>query len=111
PIGLMKAARGVALPTEVLLMNLQCLEECLGRTVEIRLTSTTSGSHKGPEHPAGVAADFTVIPRDPFLNPTPRHSISTPSKKDVLCCARACSFQYSIWHAKRSGRVTAPHFH
>jgi hypothetical protein len=111
PLGLMKAKGGVAMPTGPLLMNLECLEECLGTNVELRLTSTTGGSHKGGEHAAGVAADFTLMPKDPFYNPNPRTSVPVPSRKDVLCCARACSFAYSIWHATTGGLVTDTHFH
>jgi RHS repeat-associated protein len=111
PLGLLKAKNGTPAPTGDLLVKLKCLEGCIGREFELRLTATTNGEHKGPEHPDGLAADFTIVPRDPFWDPNPRYHSETPSGNDVLCCALGCDFQYSIWHGKSGGLVTATHFH
>jgi RHS repeat-associated protein len=114
PLGLLKVKGGVALPTGPLLINLRCLEECLGREVELRISETTGEHAPGNPHTRGVAADFTVVPRDPFINPTPRNpaAISVPvPNMDVLCCARACSFAFTQYETQGTPGATAAHFH
>jgi hypothetical protein len=110
PLGLMKVKQGVVVPTGALLINLKCLEECLGTNVEIRITETTGAHSSGNPHTRGLAADFTVGPRDPFVNP--KRPTSTGLRiKDVLCCARACSFNFSQYETSLTPGATAPHFH
>jgi RHS repeat-associated protein len=110
PDGLMKAKPGTPLPGGPLRTNLECLDECLGTYYEIRITETTENHPPGNPHTRGEAADFTVCPRDPFLNPK-RPLPTRINHKWVLCCARACSFEFSIYHPPGDPRSSAPHFH
>jgi RHS repeat-associated protein len=110
PLGLMKVKNRVAMPTGALLINLRCLEECIGRTFETRVTETTGGHPPGNPHTLGVAADLTIVPRDPFVTtrvPTP----TTITSREVLCCARSCSFQFSQEETSTTPGSTGPHFH
>jgi RHS repeat-associated protein len=112
PLGLMKVKQGVALPTGALVTNLQCLERCLGRDIQLRSTETTGSHPPNNPHTRGEAADFTVGPKDPFVNP--RRPLPLPpgiTRTDVLCCARNCGFAFSQYETARTPGATAAHFH
>lgn len=112
PAGRLKVAPGVPVPTGDLYINLKCLEECIGSDYELRITATTNDHPPGTPHGRGVAADFTIGPRDPFHDPTKRPPIHAPvSHKWVLCCARACSFRFSQYETGDTPGSTGVHFH